>query len=206
MTGISGFVSISVIQACIFYLTQAKRNRCSDISSCYFIRNSILIEGKYEDVLKCFEFFSFGIEDSIHYHTHWEIKWMLSHFSDKDFLKLSKSIYPRLSLQRLKKTNEFWIPNLPYRFLKSANHPIFFKDILNQPSWGFSNSSLNFLIHSQRSDCFIIETCSLKKKKICALCHIFFSQGSRIKNQNSCILIFIISTRSTSADPTGLRS
>jgi len=104
---ISGFVSISVIQACIFYLTQAKGTVVTRDIIHVILQKFELIEGKYEDVLSALNSSHSDIEDSIHYHTALRNQMDAILTSDKDFLKLSKPFIPVITPDELKKRIEF---------------------------------------------------------------------------------------------------
>lgn len=98
---IQGYVTISVIQTCAYYLKQAK-----DLTVCGEIIGVIcekftLVEGDLNSVLSAIQSNHTDIEDSIHYFI------CLNHHldsiltSDKDFLKLSKPYLPVLSPEEL---------------------------------------------------------------------------------------------------------
>jgi predicted nucleic acid-binding protein len=95
-----GYVSISVLQTCAYYLKQAKElSVCKEIIG-VICEKFTLVDGDLNSVLSAVHSNHTDIEDSIHYFI------CLNHHmdailtSDKDFLKLSK---PYLSLVVLNK-------------------------------------------------------------------------------------------------------
>lgn len=87
---IQGYVSISVIQTCAYYLKQAKELAvCKEIIE-VICQKFTLVEGDLNSVISAIQSNHTDIEDSIHYYI------CLNHHmdaivtSDKDFLKLSK--------------------------------------------------------------------------------------------------------------------
>jgi predicted nucleic acid-binding protein len=100
-------VSISVIQACIFYLTQAKGTQVTQDIIQVILQKFELIEGKYEDVSSALNSSHSYIEDSIYYHMALRNQMDAILTSDKDFLKLSKPFLPVITPDELKKRIEF---------------------------------------------------------------------------------------------------
>jgi predicted nucleic acid-binding protein len=94
---ISGFVSISVIQTCTFYLKQAKGIEVSKDIIRLILQKFSLIDGEYDDVLNAINSSQPDLEDSIHYFMALRNHMDAILTSDKDFLKLSKVFLPILS-------------------------------------------------------------------------------------------------------------
>ena len=98
---IHGYVTISVIQTCAYYLKQAKElHVCKEIIG-VICEKFTLIDGDTNSILSAIHSNHTDIEDSIHYFI------CLTHHmdaiitSDKDFLKLSKPYLPVITPEEL---------------------------------------------------------------------------------------------------------
>jgi predicted nucleic acid-binding protein len=98
---IQGYVSISVIQTCAFYLKQAKElSVCKEIIGVICEKFTVL-EGDKSAILSAIQSTHTDIEDSIHYFI------CLNHHldaivtSDRDFLKLTKHYLPVITPKEL---------------------------------------------------------------------------------------------------------
>jgi predicted nucleic acid-binding protein len=98
---IHGFITISVIQTCIYYLAQAKDYETTKDIARVCCRVFDFLDGDKMDVINALEMDHFDIEDSIHYSIcklH-QIEAIVT--SDKDFLKLSNTYLPVLTPEEL---------------------------------------------------------------------------------------------------------
>jgi predicted nucleic acid-binding protein len=98
---IQGYVTISVIQTCAYYLKQAKElSVCKEIIG-VICEKFTLVEGNQKSILSAIQSNHSDIEDSIHYFI------CLDHHmdgivtSDRDFLKLSKPYLPVITPEEL---------------------------------------------------------------------------------------------------------
>jgi predicted nucleic acid-binding protein len=101
-----GYVSISVLQTCAYYLKQAKElSVCKEIIG-VICEKFTLVDGDLNSVLSAVHSNHTDIEDSIHYFI------CLNHHmdailtSDKDFLKLSKPYLSLITPEKLKERIE----------------------------------------------------------------------------------------------------
>ncbi|MEP0711172.1 PIN domain-containing protein [Algoriphagus sp.] len=96
-----GYVTISVIQTCAYYLKQAKELAVSKEIISVICEKFTLIEGDANSVISAIHSNHTDIEDSIHYYI------CLNHHmdgiltSDKDFLKLSNHYLPVITPEEL---------------------------------------------------------------------------------------------------------
>jgi predicted nucleic acid-binding protein len=93
----TGFVSVSVIQTCSFYLSQAKGLQVTQDIIRVILQKFNLIDGQYDDILNALNSTQSDLEDSIHYFIALRNHMDAILTSDKDFLKLSKPYLPILS-------------------------------------------------------------------------------------------------------------
>ncbi|OOG78124.1 type II toxin-antitoxin system VapC family toxin [Algoriphagus sp. A40] len=91
---IAGFVTISVIQTCAFYLIQAKGSKVSKEIIGVICRKFQLVEGSKMDVMSAVESEHEDIEDAIHFFICLsnDIQGIVT--SDKGFLKMAKPHLP----------------------------------------------------------------------------------------------------------------
>lgn len=94
---ITGFVSVSDIETCAFYLNQAKGVQVTRDIIRVILQKFILIDGKYDDILNALNSSPPDLKDSIHYFIALRNHMDAILPSDKDFLKLSKPYLPILS-------------------------------------------------------------------------------------------------------------
>lgn len=98
---IQGYVTISVIQTCAYYLKQAKElHVCKEIIG-VICEKFILVEGDQNSILSAIQSTHTDIEDSIHYFIclHHHLDAIVT--SDRDFLKLSKPYLPVITPEEL---------------------------------------------------------------------------------------------------------
>ena len=91
---IAGFVSISVIQTCAFYLIQAKGSKVSKEIIGVICRKFQLIEGSKMDVMSAVESEHEDIEDAIHFFTCLSNDIQRIVTNDKGFLKMARPHLP----------------------------------------------------------------------------------------------------------------
>lgn len=98
---IHGFITISVIQTCIYYLAQAKDFETTKDIARVCCRVFDFLDGDKMDVINALEMEHFDIEDSIHYSIckFHQIEAIVT--SDRDFLKLSNTYLPVVSPEEL---------------------------------------------------------------------------------------------------------
>lgn len=101
---ITGFVSISIIQTCTFYLNQAKGIQVTRDIIRVILQKFKLIEGQYDDILNALNSSQPDLEDSIHYFIAMRNQMDAILTLDKDFLKLSKPYLPIISPEELAET------------------------------------------------------------------------------------------------------
>tara|TARA_R110002020_G_scaffold219268_2_gene427112 strand:+ start:175 stop:594 length:420 start_codon:yes stop_codon:yes gene_type:complete len=98
---IQGYVTISVIQTCAFYLQQAKDLPvCKDIIG-VICEKFTLVEGNQNSILSAIQSSHTDIEDSIHYFICLDHQMDAIVTSDRDFLKLSKPFLPVITPEEL---------------------------------------------------------------------------------------------------------
>ncbi|RAI89438.1 type II toxin-antitoxin system VapC family toxin [Algoriphagus yeomjeoni] len=109
---IQGFVTISVIQTCAFYLKQAKElSVCKEIIG-VICEKFTLVEGNQKSILSAIQSSHNDIEDSIHYFICLDHHMDTIMTSDRDFLKLSKPYLPVISPEELIERTEKCTPRL----------------------------------------------------------------------------------------------
>ncbi|MCS5488849.1 type II toxin-antitoxin system VapC family toxin [Algoriphagus limi] len=98
---IQGFISISVIQTCIYYLAQAKDYETTKGIARICCQIFDFLDGDKLDVINALELDHLDIEDSIHYSIckYHQIEAIVT--SEKDFLKLSNNYLPVLTPEEL---------------------------------------------------------------------------------------------------------
>lgn len=98
---IQGYVTISVIQTCAFYLQQAKHlTVCNEIIG-VICEKFTLLEGDQNSILSAIQSTHTDIEDSIHYFICLNHQMDAIVTSDKDFLKLSQPFLPVITSEEL---------------------------------------------------------------------------------------------------------
>ncbi|WP_425639587.1 type II toxin-antitoxin system VapC family toxin [Algoriphagus yeomjeoni] len=98
---IRGYVTISVIQTCAYYLKQAKElHVCKEILG-VICEKLTLLEGDKASILSAIQSAHTDIEDSIHYFIclHHHLDAIVT--SDRDFLKLSQPFLPVITPEEL---------------------------------------------------------------------------------------------------------
>lgn len=101
---ISGFVSISVIQTCAYFLNQSKGEQITRDIIRVILQKFNLIEGQYDDVLNALNSSHPDLEDSIHYYIALRNHLDAILTSDKTFLKLSRPYLPIISPEEIAET------------------------------------------------------------------------------------------------------
>lgn len=98
---LSGFVSVSTIQTCIFYLNQSKGYLVTRDIVRVIIQKFDVIDGLPDDILNAVNSSQSDLEDALHYSIALRNKMDAILTSDKNFQKLSKPYLPVLSIEEL---------------------------------------------------------------------------------------------------------
>ncbi|MEB2779683.1 type II toxin-antitoxin system VapC family toxin [Algoriphagus persicinus] len=98
---IQGYVSISIIKTCAYYLIEAKELTVSKEIIGVICEKFTLVEGDLNSILSAIQSTHTDIEDSIHYFICLDHHLDAILTSDKNFLKLSKSYLPVITPEEL---------------------------------------------------------------------------------------------------------